>query len=458
MGLSAEELESLRKIVGPERLATGESELELHSRDESHHPPHRPDAVVFPRSAAEISAILRFANSRKIPVTPWAAGTSLEGNPIPVRGGLVLDLRLMDRILWIRPEDLQACVQPGVDFVRLNERLERYGLFFPPDPGAVATIGGMVANDAKGIRALKYGSTGDHVLALEVVLPTGKIIKVGSRAVRSSSGYDLKRLFIGSEGTLGVITEITLLLSGLPGEFLTAIAAFPGVETAAETVAELIAAGLQPAALEFLDEDVVRLVNKFNKLSLPERPLLFLEFQGSSRAALEDDLELVRQICAARVEHLDAGIGREERARLWEARHVVHDTIRKAHPGVQGIVVDVAVPLSRYPEIVAFAKQMIRKHGLTGYAFGHAGSGNLHVELLYHPEDADEKARAEVANEELVLRALELEGTATGEHGVGLGKRKFMAREHGPSLELMRRIKELLDPNGIMNPGKIFPD
>jgi len=291
---------------------------------------------------------------------------------------------------------------------------------------------------------------------LEVVLPTGEIIRVGSRAVRSSSGYDLKRLFIGSEGTLGVITEITLLLSGLPAEFLAAVAGFRNVERAAAAVAELVAAGLAPAALEFLDEETVELVNEFNRLHLPERPTLFLELQGSSRAALEDDLKIVEEACS-KCERFEAGIGRAERDRLWEARHLVHETIRKAHPGVLGIVVDVAVPISRYPEIVAFAKEVLAKHGLTGYLFGHAGSGGLHVELLYHPDDPEEKARAEAADAEIVLRALELEGTSTGEHGVGLGKRKFMEREHGPALEIMREIKRLLDPNGIMNPGKIFP-
>ena len=454
--LTAEELDRLREIVGPERLATGESELELHSRDESHHPPRRPDAVLWPRSAEEISEILRFANSKRLPVTPWAAGTSLEGNPIPIEGGLVLDLRLMDRILWIKPEDLQVRVEAGADFVRLNKRLEGYGLFFPPDPGATATIGGMVANDAKGIRAMKYGSTGDHVLELRVVLPTGELIEVGSRAACSSSGYDLKRLFIGSEGTLGIITEVTLHLSGLPAEFLAAVASFSTIGEAAAAVAELVGAGLAPAALEFLDQETVALIDRFNKLDLPPRPTLFLELQGSSRAALEDDLGVVEQICAG-CARLEAGIGRGERDRLWEARHLVHDTIRRAFPQVAGIVTDVAVPISRYPEIVGLSKQVLQKHDLKGYAFGHAGSGNLHVEILYRSEDEAERERAEAANEEIVHYALDLEGTATGEHGVGLGKRKFMPREHGGSLELMRKVKELLDPNGIMNPGKIFP-
>jgi D-lactate dehydrogenase (cytochrome) len=453
--LSGEDLDRLRAIVGPERLSTGESELELHSKDESYHPPSRPEVVIWPRSAEEISAILKLANSRGIPVTPWAGGTSLEGNPIPIRGGIVLDMRLMDRLLWVKPQDLQARVEAGLDFVRLNKRLERYGLFFPPDPGAVATIGGMVANDAKGVRAMKYGSTGDHVLELEVVLPTGEIVEVGSRAWRSSSGYDLKRLFIGSEGTLGVITAITLRLQGLPAEFLAAVASFAALEEAAEAVAELVGAGLIPAALEFMDEETVTLINKFNGLALPESPTLFLEFQGSGRAALEDDLQLMREVCADAL-RLEAGLGREERDRLWEARHLIHDTIRKAFPGIAGIVVDVAVPLSCYPEIVEYAKRALKEHGLKGYLFGHAGLGGLHVEILYHPGEREEQARAEAANAAIVHRALELEGTATGEHGVGLGKRRFMEKEHGLSLELMRKIKALLDPNGIMNPGKIF--
>ncbi|HIC96573.1 TPA: FAD-binding oxidoreductase, partial [Candidatus Bipolaricaulota bacterium] len=360
--LSEEDLNRIRGIVGPERLSTGESELDLHSRDESHHPSSRPEVVVWPRSAEEISEILIFANSRRIPVTPWAGGTSLEGNPIPIRGGLVLDMRLMDRILWIRPEDLQVRVEAGLDFVRLNKKLERYGLFFPPDPGAVATIGGMVANDAKGIRAMKYGSTGDHVLQMEVVLPTGEIVELGSRAQRSSSGYDLKRLFIGSEGTLGVITEVTLLLSGLPEEFLAAVVSFSGIEEAAISVAELIQTGLIPAALEFMDEETVALINEFNGLALPERATLFLEFQGSGRAALEEDLQLVEQICAGcGCARLEAGLGREERDRLWEARHLVHDTIRKAFPRSVSIVVDVAVPISHYPEIVVHTKRVLQE-------------------------------------------------------------------------------------------------
>lgn len=449
------DLDRLREIVGPERLSTGESELELHSRDESHHSPSRPEAVVWPRSAEEISGILRLANLKKIPVTPWAAGTSLEGNPIPVSGGLVLDMRLMDRIIWIRPTDLQARVEAGLDFVSLNKKLERYGLFFPPDPGAAATIGGMVANDAKGIRALKYGSTGDHVLQLEVVLPTGEIIEVGSRAARSSSGYDLKRLFIGSEGTLGVISEVTLGLAGLPGEFLAAVVSFATVEEAAAAVAELIGAGLVPAALEFMDEATVALIDRFNGLRLPEQPTLFLEFQGSSRAALEDELQLMSQLCGRALE-IESGLGREERDRLWEARHLIHDTIRKAFPGIAAIVVDVALPISRYPQIVEFSKKTLRERNLNGYAFGHAGMGGLHVEILYHPQNEAELHRAEAANEEIVYRALGLEGTSTGEHGIGLGKRKFMAEEHGPSLELMKRIKRILDPNGILNPGKVF--
>jgi D-lactate dehydrogenase (cytochrome) len=454
--LKQEELDRLQEIVGPGQWSTGESELGLHARDESHHPPRQPDAVIWPRSAVEISEILKFASLRKIPVTPWAGGTSLEGNPIPQDAGVVVDLRLMDRILWIKPEDLQARVEAGVDFAQLNRKLKKHGLFFPPDPGAAATIGGMVANDAKGIRAMKYGSTGDHVLQLEVVLSSGRIIQLGSRAMRSSSGYDLKRLFIGSEGTLGIITEVTLLLSGLPSEFLVAVASFGAVREAAAAVAELVGAGLAPAALEFLDEETVALLNRFNHLYLPEGPTLFLELQGSNRAALEDDLKLVKEVFSE-CKKLQAGIGQEERDRLWEARHLIHHTIRTAFPGLAGIVADVALPISHYPEMVELSKRALRRQSLEGYVFGHAGRGNLHVEILYRPESLSEQRRAQAANEEIVHHALGLEGTATGEHGVGLGKRKFMKREHGESLDVMRDIKGMLDPHGIMNPGKIFP-
>jgi len=455
--LHESDLEILRRIVGAEHLKTGRSELDLHARDESFHEPHRPEVVVWPQNAQEISEILKHANERLIPVTPWAAGTSLEGNPIPLYGGIALDLRQMNRVIEIRPDDLQATVEPGLDFVALNKRLRPFGLFFPPDPGATATLGGMVANDAKGIRAIKYGSTGDHVLRLEVVLPNGQIIQTGSYARRSSSGYDLKRLFIGSEGTLGVFTQITLKLAGIPAEYLAAVASFDSLADASQSVVEIIRAGLQPAALELLDAETIRLVKSFRGLELDEIPTLFMEFQGSSRAALEEDLQIVEEFCH---EHcclrFQSGFGRGERDRLWEGRYSVHDAIRAGFPQLAALVVDVAVPISHYSEIVRCAQRELGRSSLIGPTFGHAGAGNLHVEILYRPENRAERTRAHAANETIVFQALALGGTATGEHGVGIGKIPFMAREHGAGLELMKSIKRLLDPNHILNPEKLF--
>jgi len=438
-------------------MSTGESILSLHSRDESSHPARKPDVVVWPLSTREISQILKLSNEEKIPVTPWGAGTSLEGNPIPVEGGIVLDLQQMNRIVELRIEDLQVRVEAGTIYKELNQYLSRFGLFFPPDPGASATIGGMVGNNASGIRTIKYGATKDFVLSMVIVLPFGEIIRVGTNATKSSSGYDLCRLFVGSEGTLGVVTEVTLRLMGLPAEFTAAVAQFNPIREATDTVFQIMRSGLSPAALEFLDTSTVRVVNQFKKLSLEERPTLFIEFHGTSAAGLKEELEMVKEICDEnRSLRFDSGIGREERNRLWEARYGVHESIKVNHPGYYPLVIDTAVPISKYPDMVEWAQKAIEKKGLRGFAFGHAGSGNLHMEILGIPEEEAQWQKVREAEEEIVLFALECDGTATGEHGVGIGKRRFMRKEHGESLALMRQIKGLLDPNGIMNPGKIF--
>ena len=451
------ELESLKKIVGLERMSTGESILGLHSRDESSHQGRKPDVVVWPLRTMEISQILKLAHEEKIPVTPWGAGTSLEGNPIPVEGGIVLDLQQMNRILELRTEDLQVRVEAGAIYKELNQYLSRFGLFFPPDPGASATIGGMVGNNASGIRTIKYGATKDFVLSLVMVLPFGEIIRVGTNAIKSSSGYDLCRLFVGSEGTLGVVTEVTLRLVGLPAEFMAAVAQFNPIREATDTVFQIMRSGLSPAALEFMDPSTVKVVNQFKKLSLEERPTLFIEFHGTSAAGLKEELEMVKEICSEnRSFRFDSGIGREERNRLWEARYGVHESIKVNHPGYYPLVIDTAVPISKYPDMVEWAQKAIEKKGLRGFAFGHAGSGNLHMEILGIPEEKAQWQKVREAEEEIVLFALECGGTATGEHGVGIGKRRFMKKEHGESLALMKQIKQLLDPNGIMNPGKIF--
>jgi D-lactate dehydrogenase (cytochrome) len=455
--LTNRELDFIRGIVGPERMSSGESVLGLHGKDESFHPRQRPDLVVWPLNAGEISQLMKIANESRVPVTPWGAGTSLEGNPNPVEGGIVLDLQQMNHIPQLKIEDLQVCVEAGVIYKELNQYLSRYGLFFPPDPGAAATIGGMVGNNASGIRTIKYGSTKDFVLNMVVVLPSGEIIRTGTNAVKSSSGYDLCRLFVGSEGTLGVVAEVTLRLIGIPPEFMAAFVQFNTVREATDTVFQIMRSGLSPAALELLDSSTIRVVNRFKKLSLEERPTLFIEFNGTSSSGLKEELEVVKEICTDNGSvQLDSGIGRVERNRLWEARYDVHESIKAGNPGFSVLVIDTAVPVSKYPDMVEWGQKIVEKRGLKGYTFGHAGSGNLHMEILGIPEETGHWQNVLEAAEEIVDFALEYGGTATGEHGVGIGKKKFMKKEHGESLKLMKKIKELLDPNGIMNPGKIF--
>lgn len=455
--VTSREIEAIRKMVAPERVSTGESVLDLHSKDESFHQRRKPDVVVWPLRTEEISQILKMANEKQIPVTPWGAGTSLEGNPIPVEGGIVLDLQQMNHVLELRTEDLQVRVEAGVLYKELNQHLSRFGLFFPPDPGASATVGGMVANNASGIRTVKYGATKDFVLSIVVVLPSGKVIRVGTNAIKSSSGYDLCRLFVGSEGTLGVVIEVTLRLIGLPAEFMAAVVQFGLIREATDTVIQIMRSGLSPAALEFLDPPTVRVVNQFKKLSLEEKPTLFIEFHGASAMGLKEELEIVKEICGEhRSLQFDSGIGREERNRLWEARYGVRESIKVDNPGFYPLVVDTAVPISKYSDMMEWGQKIIERKGLKGYAFGHAGSGNLHMEILGIPEEKAQWQKVREAEEEIVYFALECGGTATGEHGTGIGKRKFMKKEHGESLLLMKQIKALLDPNGIMNPGKIF--
>jgi D-lactate dehydrogenase (cytochrome) len=452
------DLEFLRRLVGEGRVSTGSSNLELHAVDEAYHKGYLPDVVVWPKSREEVSLILKRANERKIPVTPWGAGTSTEGNPLPVHKGIVLDFQQMDRVLAVRPESFQVDVQPGVKYQDMNKALSQHGLFFAPDPGANATVGGMVANNASGVRTVKYGATRENVLKLEVVLPTGEVIRTGTFAHKTSSGYDLVRLFVGSEGTLGIITEATLRLAGIPEKFSAATVSFTTVEDASRAVYEIMGAGLGPAALELLDYDTIAVVNREGRLNLKESPTLFIEFTGASEASLTEDVKRAREICASHhCTGFASGVGRDERNRLWEARHQTYEFIKRSNPGLSFLVVDTAVPIAEYSPMVHFARETIRKCDLKGYILGHAGDGNLHLIIAGNPDDPGFLKRRDLANGEIVSHAISLGGTATGEHGVGIGKRKFMVQEHGESLGMMKKIKELFDPNGILNPGKIFP-
>jgi len=447
----------LSAMVASDRFSTGQSNRELHRHDISFHEGTLPAGIIWPLTTDEVSRILTWAYANDVPVTPWGAGTSTEGNPVPTRGGLVMDLTLMNRILGIRPDDLQADVEPGVLRKELNRQAGKHGLFFPPDPGADATIGGMIANNASGVQTVKYGATKDYVMRLTVVLPRGGVIHTGCKAPKSSSGYDLTRLFVGSEGTLGIVTEATLRLIGIPSHFLAATIRFKDLESASRAVALMIGSGLGPAALELLPPGLIQLMNREKQLGLPEEPSLFCEFHGISKNILQETAALAREVCE------DCGavgftFATEEGARkdLWRARHEAWETIHRAHPKKQTLIVDAAVPISRYPEIVVFSQEIVDEYRAIGYVFGHAGDGNLHVVLVGDPADTDEWSKLEAINHAIVEKAVQMGGTCTGEHGVGIGKRKFMQLEHGESYHLMRQIKETIDPKWLMNPDKIF--
>ena len=452
-----EQSSALASFVDPDRFSTGQSNRELHLHDISPHHGTLPAGIIWPLTTEEVARILSWTYENDVPVTPWGAGTSTEGNPVPTRGGLVMDMTRMNIIIEIRPQDLQADVQPGVLRKELNRTAGRHGLFFPPDPGADATIGGMIANNASGIQTVKYGATKDYVMKLTVVLPQGRVIKIGCKAGKSSSGYDLTRLFVGSEGTLGIATEATLKLTGIPAHYLATTINFKNLESASEAVAALIGSGLEPAALELLPPDLIRLMNREKNLGIPEMPSLFCEFHGISKTTLQETAELAKELCeSCGATGFKFGIEEKDRRELWRARHEAWETIHRAHPKKETLIVDAAVPLSHYPEMIVFSQNIVDEHHADGYVFGHAGDGNLHVVMAGDPDDEKEWLILEKINHVIVEKAVELGGTCTGEHGVGIGKRKFMELEHGDSYQLMRQIKELIDPKGLMNPDKIF--
>ncbi len=454
---SPTQMDALSTFVDPDRFSTGRSNRELHIKDISPHRGKLPAGIIWPMTTEEVSTILTYTYAQGIPVTPWGAGTSTEGNPLPMRGGLVMDMTRMNRIIAVRPQDLQADVQPGVFRKTLNQHTGRSGLFFPPDPGADATIGGMIANNASGVQTIKYGATKDYVMRLVVVLPDGRVIHTGGKAHKSSSGYDLTRLFVGSEGTLGVVTEATLKLAGIPAVHLAATATFDALEAASETVAVLMGSGLAPAALELLTPALIALMNREKHLGLAEKPSLFCEFHGISKAALDETAALAEALCReGGARSFKTGVKERERKELWRARHEAWETIHRAYPGRETLIVDAAVPISSYPQMVLFSQQQLDEKKAVGFVFGHAGDGNLHVVLVGDPADDEAWASLETINHNIVHRAVEVGGTCTGEHGIGVGKRQFMQLEHGEGYGLMKQIKDLMDPKGLMNPGKMF--
>lgn len=457
--LTADLIADLTAIVGTTNLSTAQADLDLHARDQSHHAAYPAEVVIWAQTAQQVAEVLRLANAHCVPVTPWGVGTSLEGNPIPVYGGILLSFERMNQIIEVHADDFQVTVQAGVGHKDLNEHLARYGLFFPPDPGANATIGGMLANNAAGIRTVKYGASKDNVLRMQVALADGRLIHVGSRSVKQSSGYDLLHLFVGSEGTLGVITEATLKLVPVPALMSAVLASFPTVEAAVEAVVAIRGSGLEPAALELIDATHAKMLRDGGDVDLPDYPTLFMEFHSVHESALEDGLVMVRDIC----EEMEAvrfvsTTDHAERKKLWHARHNSLEIMRRLKPGIEFYIMDVAVPISAYPELIGYIEHLRQEKQVEAYMIGHAGDGNIHVEFPYSGEDSAEYRQALECNRLIVLKALELGGTATGEHGVGIGKAAFMETEHGLALDVMRSIKQTLDPHNILNPGKIFPE
>ncbi len=448
-------IDELRLMLG-ERLSTSTGVRDHHAKDESWHHPHRPDAVVFPNSTEEVSEIVRVCARHNTPVVAYGTGTSLEGNVIPHHGGIVVDLINLNKVLRVSAEDLDVTVQARVTRKELNAYIRDQGLFFPIDPGADASLGGMAATRASGTNAVRYGTMRENVLALTVVLADGRIIRTSRRSRKSAAGYDLTRLFVGSEGTLGIITEVTLRLYGIPEAMAAAVCSFKNIEGAVNTVIQTIQLGIPVARIELLDDVQMDAVNKFSKLSYPVQDTLFVEFHGTE-AGVKEQAEMVQAIAA---EHgggdFKWATKPEERSALWTARHDVTYANKALRPGCEIWATDVCVPISRLAECILETKQDLKQSFLIAPLVGHVGDGNFHLGFLINRDDPKELAEAERLNDRLVMRALAMDGTCTGEHGIGLGKMKFLTAEHGDAVSVMRSIKIALDPQNIMNPGKIF--
>jgi D-lactate dehydrogenase (cytochrome) len=450
-------LTELSELLG-DRLSTSRAALEEHGRDESPLPPAAPDAVVWPRSTEEVSRIVAICARERVPVIPFGAGTSLEGHVLATSGGVCMDLSRMNEILRVGVDDLDVTVEAGVTRNALNERLARDGLFFPVDPGANATIGGMTATGASGTTTVRYGAMRENVLAVKVVLPDARVVTTSRRARKSSAGYDLTRLFVGSEGTLGVITEVTLRVHGLPEAVAGAVCHFPDVASAIRTAIATLQTGVPVARIEFVDELGIKAINEHSGLSYPVAPLLLLEFHGSPAGVVEQ-AHAVGQIAAdlGAIDYRTA-VDASERAALWRARHDSFYASLGLRPGSKAITTDVCVPISRLAECIVATRDDIDAHDLTATMVGHVGDGNFHVMMLIDPDGTGELARAEALNRRLVERALALDGTCTGEHGIGLHKLAFLPQELPEGVEVMRALKRALDPRGIMNPGKVLDD
>jgi D-lactate dehydrogenase (cytochrome) len=447
-------LAGLRQLLG-DRVSTSSAICAQHGRDESYHPGHPPDAVAFAQTTEEVAAIVKLCAAHRTPVIAFGTGTSLEGHVAALAGGVSIDLTRLDRILCVNAADLDATVEAGVTRKQLNEHLRDTGLFFPIDPGADASLGGMAATRASGTNAVRYGTMRENVLSLTVVLADGRVIRTARRARKSAAGYDLTRLFVGSEGTLGIITELTVRLYGIPEAISAAVCAFPTLEAAVDSVILTIQSGVPVARIELLDESQIAAINRYSKLDHKVAPTLFFEFHGTP-AGVAEQSETVKAIAA---EHggddFRWATTPEARSKLWQARHDAYYAALALRPGSKGWATDVCVPISRLAECIGETKRDLAQTSVPSALVGHVGDGNFHLVFMIDPDRPEEIAEAGRLNDRMVARALAMEGTCTGEHGVGYGKIAFLTEEHGEAVSVMRAIKRALDPDGIMNPGKI---
>ncbi len=448
-------LAQLRASFG-DRVTTSHAVREHHGKDESAHPHALPDAVVFPQTTGEVAQVVTLCRAHHTPLIAFGAGSSVEGHVLAIHGGITLDLSRMSRILAVNADDLDVIVEAGVTRKQLNKHLHDTGLFFPIDPGADATLGGMAATRASGTNAVRYGTMRENVMGLTVVLADGRVIHTGGRARKSSAGYDLTRLFVGSEGTLGVITEVTLRLHPQPEAVAAAVCMFPSVDSAVRTVIQTIQLGVPIARCELLDALTIQAVNRYSKLSLREAPMLLCEFHGTP-ASVEEQAKTVQDIASENGGlDFERATRQEERTRLWQARHDAYLACMQLRPGNRGVSTDVCVPVSRLAECIAATNADIAAASMPIALFGHVGDGNFHLVILVDPASEADLAEAEALNDRVVKRALAMGGTSTGEHGIGIGKLDFLDAEHGEAVSVMRVIKHALDPDNVLNPGKVI--
>ena len=453
-------VEALREELG-DAVSSEPQDLQAHGNDEGYRYENRPpECVAYARNKEDVVSVLRVAREHAVPVTARGAASSLEGNVLPVRGGISLDLTRMNRVISVDPQSMTVTVEAGVRRKELNRRLREHGLFLSVDPGADATVGGMAGTNASGSNALEYGSFRNQVLGMEVVLADGRVIRLGSKARKSSSGYALGDLFVGSEGTLGIITELTLMVHALPAVTASARALFPDVKSAVEAAANLVRQGLSLARLEMVDAECIRAVNRYKSADFPEQTTLWIEFHGGSEDAVADEIEVAKEICHDVGAQGDMPVARtpEEYESLWEARHHAWYAVDDYYEDQQLVSTDTCVPVAKLPEAIGYTQNLMREYSMVAPVVGHVGDGNFHVFFHVAPDDEGGWQRLGAVMEGMVRKALELGGTSTGEHGVGIRKKKYQELEHEEALSVMREVKELFDPLGILNPGKVLPE